>query len=62
MFLSYYYLALVRKGLLQAQNDKHCSLVKLLCTYFCYLLYLTTINQCLTIFFSKIMRHWNDPH
>ena len=35
MFLSYYYLALVRKGLLQAHNDKCCSLVKWLCIYFC---------------------------
>ena len=34
MFLSYYYyLALVRKGLLQAHNDKWCSLLKLLCIY-----------------------------
>ena len=37
MALSYYYLASVRKGLLQAHHDKCCSLVKLLCTYFCYL-------------------------
>ena len=36
MFLSCYYLAVVRKGLLQARNDKCCSLVKLLCIYFYY--------------------------
>ena len=54
MFLSYYYLALVQKGLLQAQNDKYCNLVKLLCIYiFAILLYLTMVNQCLTIFFFK---------
>ena len=35
-FLSYYCQALVRKGLLQAHHDKYCSLVKLLCIYFCY--------------------------
>ena len=54
MFLSYYYLAVVQKGLLQAQNDKYWNLVKLLCIYiFAILLYLTTVNQCLTIFFFK---------
>ena len=31
MFLSYYYLAPVGKVLLQAQNGKCCSLVKLVC-------------------------------
>ena len=36
IFLSYYYLALDGKRLLQALNDKCCSLVKLLCIYFCY--------------------------
>ena len=48
MFLSYFYLALVGKGLLQAH-----SLIKLLSIYFHYLFYLTTVNQSLTIFFSK---------
>ena len=37
MVLSYYYLALVRKKLLQAHHGRCCSLVKLLCVYFCYL-------------------------
>ena len=32
-----YYLAPVRKSLLQAHHDRCCSLVKLLCIYFCYL-------------------------
>ena len=36
MVLSYYYLAPVRKVLLQAHRDRCCSLVKLLCIYFCY--------------------------
>ena len=48
MFLSHFYLALVEKGLLQAH-----SLIKLLSIYFHYLSYLTTVNQSLTIFFSK---------
>ena len=33
MFLKYSYLALVGKGLLQAHNDKCCSLVKSLCIF-----------------------------
>ena len=40
MFLSYCYLALVGKGLLQAHNGKSCGLVKLLCIYFCYFILL----------------------
>ena len=36
LVLSYYYLAPVRKVLLQAHRDRCCSLVKLLCIYFCY--------------------------
>ena len=36
MVLSYYYLAPVRKALLQAHRDRCCSLVKILCIYFCY--------------------------
>ena len=40
IILSYYYVALVRKGLLQAHNDTYCSLVKLLCIYLCYFLVL----------------------
>ena len=51
--LSYCYLAPLRKGLLQAHHDKCCSLVKLLCIYFAISTYLTTVNHCLTIFFSK---------
>ena len=50
--LSYCYLAPLRKGLLQAHHDKCCSLVKLLCIYFAISTYLTTVNHCLTIFFS----------
>ena len=37
MVLSYYNLAPVRKGLLQAHRDRCWSLVKLLCIYFCCL-------------------------
>ena len=40
MFLGCYCLPLVGKGLLQAHNDKCCSLVKLLCIYFCYIILL----------------------
>ena len=40
LFLSYHYLALFGKGLLQAHNDKCCSLGKLLCIYFCYFMLL----------------------
>ena len=40
MFLSYCYLTLVGEGLLQAHNDKGCSLVRLLCIYFCYFILL----------------------
>ena len=36
LVLSYYYLAPVRKVLLKAYHDGSCSLVKLLCVYFCY--------------------------
>ena len=36
MVLSYYYLANVRKGLLQEHYDRFCTLVKLLSIYFCY--------------------------
>ena len=36
MVLSYSYLAPLRKMLLQAHYDRCCSLVKLLCIYFCY--------------------------
>ena len=39
-FLSYHYLALDGKGLLQAHNDKCCSLVKLLCIYIFYFILL----------------------
>ena len=53
MFLSYYYLALVQKGLWQAHNDMYvCSCYVYI---FAILLYLTTANQCLTIFlFQKL--------
>ena len=40
MFVSYYYLTLVGKGLLQAHSDKRCSLVKLLYIYICYFILL----------------------
>ena len=40
LFLSYYCLPLIGKGLLQAQNEKCCKLVKLLCKYFCYFILL----------------------
>ena len=54
LFLSYYYLALVGKELLEPHNDECCSLVKLLCIYiFAILSYFTTVNQCLTIFFFQ---------
>ena len=53
MVLSYYYLSHVIKGLLQAQHDRCCNLVKLISIYFYYLTYLTMVNQCLTIFFSE---------
>ena len=36
MLLSYYYVVPVRKVLFQAQRDRSCTLVKLLCIYFCY--------------------------
>ena len=55
MFLSRYYLPLVGKRLLQAHNDKSWSLVKLLCIYFAILSYLTTVNQCLAIFFHQTL-------
>ena len=52
LFLSYYYL--VAKELLQAHNEKCCSLVKLLCIYFCYCIVLNhglpVLNN---IFFPK---------
>ena len=40
IFLSYYYLAIVSKGLLQAHNGKFYSLAKLLCVCFCYFILL----------------------
>ena len=40
IFLSYYYLPLVLKALLEVHNDKFCSLVKLLWIYFCYFILL----------------------
>ena len=55
IFLSYYYLVLVGKGLLQAHNDKCCSLVKLLCIDFCYFILLNHSYQCLTIFFFQTL-------
>ena len=36
MVLSYYYVASVKKVLLQVHPDRCCSLVKLLCIYCCY--------------------------
>ena len=36
LVLSYYYLASVRKVLLQGHRDRCCSLGKLWCVYFCY--------------------------
>ena len=55
MFLSYYYLAFVRNGLLQAHNDKCCSLVKLLWIYFCYFILLNHGQTVLKhIFFQKL--------
>ena len=53
IFLSYYYLTLVGKELLQAHNDKYCSLVKLLCISLCYFILLNHVNQCLTKFFCR---------
>ena len=55
IFLNYCYVALVRKELLQSQNDKYGSLVKLLCIYLCYFIVLNMVNHCLAIFFSIIM-------
>ena len=37
MIFSYLYVVPVKIGSLQARRDRCCSLVKLLCTYFCYL-------------------------
>ena len=48
MYLTYYYLSLVGKELLQAHSDKYSSLVKLL---FAIISYLATVNRYLTIFF-----------
>ena len=54
MVLSYYYLAPVRKVLLQAHRDRCCSLVKLLCKYFCHFDLLNHCEQVVqNIFFSK---------
>ena len=36
MILRYYYLAPVRKGLVQTHHDRGCGLVTLLCIYFGY--------------------------
>ena len=36
MFLNCYYQVLVEEELLQAQKEKCCNLVKLLCIHFCY--------------------------
>ena len=63
MFLSYYYLALVGKELLQAHNDKYCSLVKLLCISLCYFILLKHGHPVLNkIFFAEIMCRWKDLH
>ena len=63
MFLSYYYLALVRKELLQEHSDKCCSLVKLLCIYFCYFILRDHGQPVLNnIFFQEIMCHGKDLH
>ena len=67
MVLSYYYVAPVRKVLLQAHHDRYCCLVKLLCICICIYIfdisaYLTTVNQCLNLFFLKIMCYWKDLH
>ena len=51
--LSNYYLGFVRNGLLQAHNDKCCSLVKLLCIYFCYFILFTHGQTVLNHIFSK---------
>ena len=54
MFLSYYCVSIFGKGSLPAHNDKCFSLVKFLYIYiFAILSCLTTINQCLTTFFSR---------
>ena len=63
MVLSYYYLAPVRKGLLQAHHTD--VAVRLSCYVYIYAIsaYLTTVNQCLIIFFfPKIMCNWKDLH
>ena len=58
MFLSYFYLSFVERGLLQGHNDKCCSLVRLLCTHFCYFILLKHGEPVLNkICFSKIMCH-----
>ena len=48
LVLSYYYLAPVTKVLLQAHHGICCYVY-----IFAILTYVTTVNQCLTIFFSK---------
>ena len=55
MVLSYYYLALVRKWLLQAHHEGCCNLFKslLFANIFAISTYLTTINQYLTILFFQ---------
>ena len=53
MFLSCYYLALEGKRLLQALNDNYCSLVTLLCIYFCYFMVFNHVQPVLNNFFSK---------
>ena len=61
LVLSYYYLAPVTKVLSQAHHGICCYVY-----IFAILTYLTTVNQCLTIFFSKsyvigkIYIRWNE--
>ena len=63
MVLRYYYLAPVRKGLLQAHHDRCCSAVKLLRMYLCYFSLLNYGKPLLNnIFFPKIMCNWKDLH
>ena len=65
MYLTYYYLSLVGKELLQAHSDKYSSSVKLL---FAIISYLATVNRYLTIFFffpknkvaGKISLRWSE--
>ena len=57
LVLSYCYLAPVTKVLLQAHHGICCYVY-----IFAILTYVTTVNQCLTIFFSKSYVSWKDLH